>query len=81
MDEIKNMSYDEALAEAEKIIARLENEKLPIDTILSESRKVTALIAHCREKIKSAGQEVDKILSELREESDRDDTPVAGDLI
>lgn len=66
-NDITSLSYDEALQECEEIIQRLENEKLPIDRIISESRRVAALIKHCKAKIAEVGKEVDEILTDLQE--------------
>lgn len=68
--DIQEMSYDEAIQETEKILQQLENEELSIDTTLAQSRRVVALIAHCREKMKEVGEEVADILKQLREEQD-----------
>ncbi len=65
-EEIQELSYDAAITEAEAILRQLESEKMPIDEVLEKSRQVTALIKHCREKIKEVGAEVDKILEELK---------------
>lgn len=66
---IDRLSYDQAMAEVEKILSQLDNAALPVDTILSESRRVVALIAHCRKKMTQVNTEVQQILKELREES------------
>lgn len=63
------LSYDEAVAETESLLKELESDQLPIDEVLLKSRRVVALIAHCRKEIKKVGKEIDKILEELREES------------
>lgn len=66
--DIAEMSYDQAIQETEKILSQLEQDELPIDSVLSQSRRVVALIAHCRSKMKEVGEEVQEILKELREE-------------
>lgn len=65
-NEVQDLSYDTAMAEAEALLRQLESEKMPIDEVLKKSRQVTALIKHCREKIKEVGMEVDEILEELK---------------
>lgn len=64
--EVQDLSYDTAMAEAEALLRQLESEKMPIDEVLKKSRQVTALIKHCRKKIKEVGMEVDEILEELK---------------
>lgn len=72
-DKIKNediltLSYDEAVQETEKILDELEQGDLPIDKVLEKSRRVVALISHCRTQIQKIGTEVNDILKELKEE-------------
>lgn len=63
------LSYDEAVAEIEALLKELESNQLPIDEVLQKSRRVVALITHCKKEIKKIGEEVGKILEELKEES------------
>lgn len=69
-DNISKLSYDEALQEAEDILRRLENEKLPIDQVIVQSRRVASLIKHCKVKITEVGKEVDDILDDLQDGED-----------
>lgn len=66
INEINELTYDEAMSQAESLLSQLESEKMPIDEVLKKSRQVTALIKHCRKKIKEVGTEVDEILEELK---------------
>ena len=61
------LTYDEAVAETEAILNELESQQLPIDQILAKSKRVVALIAHCRKEISKVSDEVDNILSELKQ--------------
>lgn len=69
-DNISKLSYDEALQEAEDILRRLENEKLPIDQVIVQSRRVASLIKHCKVKITEVSKEVDDILDDLQDDED-----------
>lgn len=69
-DDISKLTYDEALQEAEDILRRLENEKLPIDQVIAQSRRVASLIKHCKVKIVEVGKEVDDILDDLQGDED-----------
>lgn len=75
-EEISALSYDQAITEAEEILNRLENEKLPIDKVLEMSKRAAGLIKHCQGKIQEIGGEVDKILASLRPDA----TPPSSDL-
>ena len=68
-EEISSLSYDQAITEAEEILNRLENEKLPIDQVLEMSKRAAGLIKHCQSKIEEIGGEVDKILASLRSDT------------
>lgn len=65
-ENMNDLTYDEAISEAEEILSRLENEKLPIDRVLEMSKRAAGLIKHCQGKISEIGGEVDKILESLR---------------
>ena len=65
-EDIESLSYDQAITEAEEILNKLENEKLPIDQVLEMSKRAALLIKHCQSKIEDIGGEVDKILASLR---------------
>lgn len=64
-EKVDALTYDEAISETERVLKQLEEGNLPIDKVLSESRYVVALIAHCRTKITEVGKEVDRILGDL----------------
>lgn len=66
--DIEKLTYDEALQEAEEILRSLESEKLPIDQVIARSRRVAALIKHCKVKIVEVGKEVDEILYDLQDD-------------
>ena len=58
----KSMNYTEAMAEIEKILARLRNEEMDVDSLTAEVKRATELIASCRERLHKAETEVAKIL-------------------
>ncbi|MDO4771479.1 exodeoxyribonuclease VII small subunit [Porphyromonas sp.] len=66
--DISTLTYDEALQESEAILNRLENEKLPIDQIIAESRRAAALIKHCKSKIVEVSKEVGDIIDDLQDD-------------
>lgn len=71
--DITQLTYDQAVAETESLLKELEQGQLPIDTVLEKSRRVVALIAHCRKEIKKVGEQVGVILRELKEEESESD--------
>lgn len=69
-ERVSALTYDQAIQETEQVLSSLEEGNLPIDEVLSKSRYVVALIAHCRAKITQVGKEVDSILKDLDPEED-----------
>ena len=60
----KKLTYTEAVAEIEKILARLRGEQIDVDTLASEVKRATELIAQCKAQL----TEVEKaVKSELDE--------------
>ena len=58
------MSYKEAIAEIEKILKSLREEQNSIDTLSERVARATELIALCREKLRKAEADVNKVLEE-----------------
>ncbi|MBE6194207.1 MAG: exodeoxyribonuclease VII small subunit [Rikenellaceae bacterium] len=64
MAEITEMSYKEAIEEIEKILRSLREEQNSIDTLSERVARATELIALCRERLRRAESEVNKIIEE-----------------
>ncbi len=58
----KELAYAEAMAEIEKILARLRSEEMDVDSLAAEVKHATELIASCKERLRKAEEEVTKIL-------------------
>ncbi|MCI7140167.1 exodeoxyribonuclease VII small subunit [Alistipes sp.] len=58
----KELTYGEATAQIEKILARLRSEEMDVDTLAAEVKRATELIASCKERLRKAEEEVNKIL-------------------
>ena len=58
------MSYKEAIAEIEQILKSLREEQNSIDTLSERVARATELIALCREKLRKAENDVNKVLEE-----------------
>lgn len=58
----KQLTYGEATAQIEKILARLRSEEMDVDTLAAEVKRATELIASCKERLRKAEEEVNKIL-------------------
>ena len=58
------LSYKEAIEEIEKILRSLREEQNSIDTLSERVTRATELIALCREKLRKAESDVNKVLEE-----------------
>ena len=58
----KEMTYAEAMAQIEKILARFRNEEMDVDSLAAEVKRATELIARCKSRLRKAEEEVSKIL-------------------
>jgi exodeoxyribonuclease VII small subunit len=60
--EIASLSFEQALAELERIVAELESGKTDLETSIDAYARGAALKAHCEAKLKEAQLRVDKIV-------------------
>ena len=56
------LSYNDAIAEIDDILYRMENEDLDMDELSENVKRVTFLINFCREKILKTKEEVENVL-------------------
>lgn len=47
----KKLTYAEAVAEIEQILARLRGEQIDVDTLAAEVKRATELIAQCKQQL------------------------------
>ena len=59
--EISELSFEEALAELERIVASLEQGKASLDTAISSYERGAALKQHCEAKLREAREKVERI--------------------
>ena len=60
--DIAEMSFEQALAELEKIVGQLESGQAPLEESIDLYTRGAALKAHCEAKLKSAQLRVEKIV-------------------
>lgn len=60
-----NISYSEALAELERILAGLRSEQCDVDTLVERTRRASFLLSLCRSKLTCTEEELAKVLEEL----------------
>jgi len=54
MDEIKNLSYEEAYEELEALVARMESGELPLEKSVALYERGQKLSAHCQALLEAA---------------------------
>jgi exodeoxyribonuclease VII small subunit len=59
--EIEKLSFEEALAQLEKIVSQLESGEAPLEKSIELYERGTALKAHCEARLKAAEARVEKI--------------------
>lgn len=59
----KKLSYSEAMAEVESIIARMRSGELAIDELSAATRRATELIEQCRKELTAAEEDVEKLIN------------------
>ena len=61
-DDISKMSFEDALAELETIVSKLERGDAALEDSIALYRRGAALKAHCEGKLRDAQLKVDKIV-------------------
>ncbi len=63
----KKQTYNQAIAEIEEILDKMENEELDVDELSDKVKRVSELVRFCRTKLKNTEEEVEKVLKEMEE--------------
>jgi exodeoxyribonuclease VII small subunit len=61
-DDISGMSFEDALAELEQIVRRLEGGQVRLDDAIQSYERGALLKRHCEKKLNEAQQRVDRIV-------------------
>ena len=61
----KEFSFNNAVAEIEKILQNIESGDLDIDKLSVEVRRASELIKECQKKLRSTEEEINSIFKEL----------------
>ena len=69
--DVKNMSFEDALTELERIISQLEGGQVALEESIALYERGAALKAHCEATLKAAREKIDKIVL------DKDGQPMA----
>lgn len=63
----KKISYNEAMAEVEEILEKIENEELDVDELAEKVKRVAFLLKTCKEKLLKTNEQVEQVLKEMEE--------------
>mgnify|MGYP003289755575 CR=1 FL=1 len=67
VEENENFSFEEKLAELEKIVNNLETGEVSLDDAIEEFKKAMGLVKECDEKLNSAQEAIAKIVNDNKE--------------
>ncbi|MBR4924935.1 MAG: exodeoxyribonuclease VII small subunit [Prevotella sp.] len=56
------MKYEEALAELEQIVSKMENNEVGIDEMITQLKRAQELIKLCRDRLTKTDEEIKKML-------------------
>lgn len=76
-DDIKDMSFEAALAELEKVVNQLDSGDVPLENSIKLYERGAALKAHCDAKLKDAEEKVAQITLDAKGQP-TGTTPVEG---
>lgn len=62
VSDIQGLSFEQALAELERIVGELESGQAPLERSIEMYERGAALKAHCEQRLEAARLKVDKIV-------------------
>ncbi len=62
---VKELSYNQALAELESILQKMQSNECDIDQLASYTRRASELLHECRSRLTATEQELQSILTGL----------------
>jgi len=68
MKPVEQLSYNDAVAELEAIVARLRAENCDVDALTDMTRRAAALLNACRERLTATDAELRAILENLEKQ-------------
>ena len=60
----RQMKYEEAIGQLEKIVRQMENNELDVDQVSEQLKRAQQLIQFCRDKLTKTDEEIRQILEE-----------------
>ncbi|PLW92872.1 MAG: exodeoxyribonuclease VII small subunit [Marinilabiliales bacterium] len=69
---MKDIPYSKAVEELEAIITEIENDETELDQMMEKVKRAAELIRYCRQKLLRTEDEVNNVLTELKELSEEE---------
>lgn len=69
---MKDIKYADAVKELETIIHEIENDETELDELMDKVKRAAELIRYCRQKLLRTEDEVNDVLTELRDLSENE---------
>ena len=69
---MKDIPYSKAVEELEAIISEIENDETELDQMMEKVKRAAELIRFCRQKLLRTEDEVNDVLTELKELSEEE---------
>lgn len=63
----KEPTYNEAIAEIEEILQKIESGELDVDELTEKVKRVAYLLETCKKKLKTTETEIQKVIDGLEE--------------
>lgn len=60
----KEIKYEEAVAQLEEIVDKMENDELDIDQLSDQLKRAKELVKLCKDKLTKTDEEIKKLLGE-----------------
>lgn len=67
----EKIGYSDALQELESIVEFIEKEDIDIDMLLDKVKRASLLVKTCKDKLKSADDELKKLLYEMDDNDEK----------
>lgn len=70
----ETVNYTEAFNELQEIVAEIEEGEISVDELSAKVRRAAQLIKICRKKLTSTEEDVNRILKELEDKNDEEES-------
>ncbi len=70
MSKNRELTYSQALKELEKIVKEIESEEVDIDILAERIKRASQILTFCKGKLRTAEDEVKKVLTEMGDEAE-----------